>query len=337
MQVLYGERSVFAREPQPAAVEGFTTDDLRAYHGMWERPDNAVLGICGDFHTDRMIELVTRELGNWAPAPGQPAVPPPVPNSAPPSPAAPPQILLLDKPGATQASVVMGELGTTLADPDVYSLDALNECASLPNGRRASCLVHCPLSTLQISSPYTDNLCASHRLMPPERALKGSSRPSRPNRHALVAGFLPWYGGMLSWVPLRCVSFASCDTRLHCGCTLKMKTSLGTHDPQGNERLQRPAIQQGPIARRLGVFRVWRLRRRVGPPGHVCGIGADLRAGQIRARGDGRAGRCRAGAATGGGAAARQGQSAQQLRVQLRQQVHPTASPSRDLNAGCQT
>jgi hypothetical protein len=156
-QVLYGQRSVFAREPQPAAVKRFTTDDLRAYHAMWERPDNAVLGICGDFHTDRMLQLVTRELGGWKPAPGQPATPPPVPNSAPPSPAAPPRILLLDKPGATQASVVMGELGTTLADPDVYSLDALNECASLPES--TPCLtsdpqtVHRRLSTIQPSSP----------------------------------------------------------------------------------------------------------------------------------------------------------------------------------------
>ena len=48
-QILYGEQSVFAREPQPMAVERFTTDDLRDYHAMWERPDNAVLGICGDF------------------------------------------------------------------------------------------------------------------------------------------------------------------------------------------------------------------------------------------------------------------------------------------------
>jgi hypothetical protein len=88
------------------------------------------------------VELVIRALGGWEPAEGQPSTPPLVPNSVVP-PAAPLQILLVDKPGSTQSSVVMGELGTTLADPDVYSLDALNECASRPapppaSGRRCA-------------------------------------------------------------------------------------------------------------------------------------------------------------------------------------------------------
>jgi hypothetical protein len=57
-QVLYGEQSVFAREPQSAAVQRFSTADLQAYHATWERPDNAVLGICGDFQTDQMVRAL---------------------------------------------------------------------------------------------------------------------------------------------------------------------------------------------------------------------------------------------------------------------------------------
>jgi len=139
-----------------------------------------------DFQTDRMIELVTHELGGWAPAHGQPPSPPSVPNSATPSPAAPPQILLLDKPGATQASVVMGELGTTLADPDVYSLDALNECASLSN-----ISVRCPVSSVQSSSSVQRPVCKPWSSAGPRARSEGRQPAFVASKRTCTRGWLP--------------------------------------------------------------------------------------------------------------------------------------------------
>jgi len=124
-KVLYGSDSVFAREPVVKNVQEMSTADLRSYYEKWERPDNAVLGICGDFDTNHMIELVNKVFGDWAPASGQPETPYAVPNSPVPE-QRPSTIYLVDKPGAVQASVAMGQLGTLLDDPDIHALDALN-------------------------------------------------------------------------------------------------------------------------------------------------------------------------------------------------------------------
>lgn len=38
-----------------ANLQEMSTADLRSYYEKWERPDNAVLGICGDFDTNHMV------------------------------------------------------------------------------------------------------------------------------------------------------------------------------------------------------------------------------------------------------------------------------------------
>ncbi|KAK3259356.1 hypothetical protein CYMTET_31641, partial [Cymbomonas tetramitiformis] len=76
------------------------------------------------------LELLKGAFGDWHPASSQPATPAPVPVSDIPE-QVQPQLLLIDKPGSTQANVAMMELGVTLDDPDIFALDVLN---SLLNG-----------------------------------------------------------------------------------------------------------------------------------------------------------------------------------------------------------
>jgi zinc protease len=102
-KILYGKDSVFAREPSPAQVQDMTRADLVSYWSQWERPDGAILGLCGDFDTPQMADLVRAKLGGWAPQEGQPPTRPPLPNS-PPNEARPTTIFLVDKKGAGQVS-----------------------------------------------------------------------------------------------------------------------------------------------------------------------------------------------------------------------------------------
>ncbi|BDA43216.1 Uncharacterized zinc protease-like protein y4wB [Coccomyxa sp. Obi] len=135
-RLLYGRESVFARIPTPDQVTSITSADVASHLATWQRPDAAVLGIAGDFDFASMKAVLERQLGGWRPAAGQPEAPPPVPNTPladfHPEPAS---VYLVDRPGLTQASVLMGEPGISLADPDSYALDVLGDILNSFGGR----------------------------------------------------------------------------------------------------------------------------------------------------------------------------------------------------------
>ncbi|GBF98119.1 peptidase M16 [Raphidocelis subcapitata] len=141
-KIMLGPDSLWARTPTPAGVASITDADLRAWWAEWERPDAAVLAVVGDFEADEMAAAAARALGGWAPAPGQPLAPRPVPGAGVEAAAAAAAaaaagersqagggagvVWLVDRPGAAQASVATGEPGVSLTHPDAARLSALN-------------------------------------------------------------------------------------------------------------------------------------------------------------------------------------------------------------------
>ena len=70
-----------------------------------------MLGIVGDFEEGPMLAMVEATFGGWAPAPGQPAAPPPLPREEfPPQDAVRGKVFLVDRPGLTQVGVGDGAL-----------------------------------------------------------------------------------------------------------------------------------------------------------------------------------------------------------------------------------
>jgi zinc protease len=147
LESLYGADSVYVRRPTPETAASVTRSDVAAFHARWQRPDAAVLGVVGDFEAAEMRALVERAFGAWKPAEGEPAKPPELPTSRPPSlPATaaaaaaaaapgndqqqqqqqPPVVLLIDRPGLSQATVAAGEPGVDVSDRDTPSLDVLS-------------------------------------------------------------------------------------------------------------------------------------------------------------------------------------------------------------------
>jgi zinc protease len=165
LELLYGPASVFARHPTAETAGSVTSEDVRAFARRWQRPDAAVLGVVGDFDPRAMRALVEEAFGEWRPAEGEPASPPGMPTSRAPElpPVAVEEVmedkrlirsnnnnntgqeqqqqpkeqqqqrsrrrqrvLLIDRPGLAQASVVAGEPGVGIADSDAPALDVLS-------------------------------------------------------------------------------------------------------------------------------------------------------------------------------------------------------------------
>eukprot|EP00798_Chlamydomonas_sp_ICE-L_P023989 gene23989-9565_t len=96
-----------------------------AYDQPSLRPDEATLGIVGDFDTKSMTALVERVFGDWE-APPTAAFTKPN-DTFPPQDAIAGKVFVIDKPGLTQASVVSGEPGVELNNPDTATLDVMGQ------------------------------------------------------------------------------------------------------------------------------------------------------------------------------------------------------------------
>jgi zinc protease len=63
-KVVYGDHPL-AWEPTAATVSNITRDDVIAFHRMYVRPNNSVIGISGDITPAEAVDLVDLFLGDW--------------------------------------------------------------------------------------------------------------------------------------------------------------------------------------------------------------------------------------------------------------------------------
>ena len=108
----------------PKAIGGFTRDDLVGFQQHWLRADNAKLFIVSSLPWSQLKPLVDARFGKWA-APSGPkgaksfTAPPPRPAAQ--------KILLVNRPGAPQSSIVGGQLLPLDPRGDIVPLDAAND------------------------------------------------------------------------------------------------------------------------------------------------------------------------------------------------------------------
>jgi zinc protease len=120
-RVLFGDAHPYGR-----STEGFETsvarigiDDIRRFHGVTFRPNNAALVVAGAYDEAALPRQLEAALGGWAPGP--------VP-AARPTPALPkmPRLVLVDRPAAPQSVVRIISPGTDRLSPDRPALSMLN-------------------------------------------------------------------------------------------------------------------------------------------------------------------------------------------------------------------
>jgi len=134
----YANAFVFGDHPYGKPVSGsesslgaITHADIRRYHANAVGGDRLLIVLAGDFDPAEMRDRVTAAFADWRPA-AEPAGSVPAPDAAPGG-----QVLLIDKPGATQTYFWIGNIGVARGFPDQANLDIAN---TLFGGRFTSML-----------------------------------------------------------------------------------------------------------------------------------------------------------------------------------------------------
>jgi zinc protease len=101
----------------PESLARIKRDDLVKFHQTYYRPDNAVLVIGGDIKAQEAFSIAEKLFGDWA----KPSTPLPASKfEAQTSTAQKPRVLVIDKPDAGQAAVVLVRRGLKRTDPDYF-------------------------------------------------------------------------------------------------------------------------------------------------------------------------------------------------------------------------
>jgi zinc protease len=131
-------RIIFGETPygQPLAgttetITRISRDDFLKYHGRWYRPDNAILVFGGDIKPATAFALAQQFFGDWKkPSQALPTLGAPklAANST-------PRVVVVDKPDAGQAAVMVARLGIERTSTDYFGGVVANSVLSGYSGR----------------------------------------------------------------------------------------------------------------------------------------------------------------------------------------------------------
>jgi len=124
--VLYGPNHPYGGPGggDPKAIAKFGRDDLAAFEQRWLRPDNAKIFVVSDRPLSEIQPLLEARFGNWAPPAAAKGVKSFI--AATPRPASP-KILLVNRPGAPQSSIIGAQLLPLDPKGDIVPFDAAND------------------------------------------------------------------------------------------------------------------------------------------------------------------------------------------------------------------
>jgi predicted Zn-dependent peptidase len=124
--VVYGANHPYGAPAggDPKAIGGFTRNDLVAFEQRWIRPDNAKIYVVSSLPLSEVKPLLDARFGNWTPPQSAKGTktfttPPPRPSSQ--------KILLVNRPGAPQSSILGGQILPVDPRGDVVPLGAAND------------------------------------------------------------------------------------------------------------------------------------------------------------------------------------------------------------------
>jgi len=104
-----------------ATLRKATREDIRALYESHFRPDNAALVLAGDLKETEARRLAMAAFGGWRKGTG------PVPSATEPVSPAPERVLIADKPGTPQTTLLVAQVGVQRSDPDHEKLYVMNQ------------------------------------------------------------------------------------------------------------------------------------------------------------------------------------------------------------------
>ncbi len=119
---LYGDGSPYGYidSGTEEATKATTRDDILNFYRSGFGPKNAVLSVAGDFNPEQLKALSEKYFGGWT---GE-AVRPAPPRIAVPTAA---KIMIVDKPGANQSALRIGQVGLARSNPDFVAVMVMND------------------------------------------------------------------------------------------------------------------------------------------------------------------------------------------------------------------
>ncbi len=124
LRLLYGAEhpygQPFTGSGTTAAIQAITRGDLEGYYGSHYLPGNAALMMVGDITPAEARQAATTAFGGWQ---GGAAAAPEAPAAEPVSGTG---IYIVDKPGAPQSVIVVGNVAIRRSDPDYVAFEVMN-------------------------------------------------------------------------------------------------------------------------------------------------------------------------------------------------------------------
>lgn len=115
----------------PQSIARIDRKDVVTHHGRFYRPDNAILILGGDIKAANAFKLAQQYFGDWVkPSTALPALPAGKLPAA-----ASPRVVVIDKPDAGQAAVLLARTGIRRSDPDYYQGLVANSMLTGYSGR----------------------------------------------------------------------------------------------------------------------------------------------------------------------------------------------------------
>jgi zinc protease len=119
-KLLYGNGHPYGRSLDGTSVNAITREELEKFYSASYRPNNATLIVVGDVDSKTVIPKLEKALGGWkAGDVSQMQVPADAAFDK-------PGIYLIDKPGAAQSVVTIGQVGVARNNPDYFALSVMN-------------------------------------------------------------------------------------------------------------------------------------------------------------------------------------------------------------------
>ena len=120
-RVFYGATPYGRSVPSPAELAKVTPADIAAFHGLYYRPNGAVLGVAGDFKLKDLRRDLEAALKDWTAGKSSKVPPAAVISSK-----TKPQVYLVDRPNSAQTVVYFGSLAVPASDTDFIALTVAN-------------------------------------------------------------------------------------------------------------------------------------------------------------------------------------------------------------------
>jgi zinc protease len=120
VKLAYGKDNPYSRDNEYSTIAAVTRQDLIGWHAKYVHPNNAILGIYGDFDSAQMEQQIRQAFGNWPK--GQEAEKPNIQFNP-----AKPGIYFVAKEDVDQSNIEMVTLGIERSNPDYFAVSVMNE------------------------------------------------------------------------------------------------------------------------------------------------------------------------------------------------------------------